>query len=279
MPATDTSEKGLEALIADSLVREAGYAAGVTTGYDREHAVDLAKLLAFLRDTQPKVVETLSLDEEGPKRAQFLARLQGEIAKRGVIDVLRTGVKDGPAHVDLFYGSPSPGNTKAEELFAKNIFSVTRQLRYSCDETQLALDLGLFINGLPVATFELKNNLTKQTVADAVRAVSARPRPARAALSSSAAAWFTSPSMTTRCASAPPQGQGLLVPALQQGLQRRRRQPAEPRRHQDRLPLEGASCPGRASPTSSRTTLKSSRRRTRRPARRSASRFSPAITS
>ena len=52
--------------------------------------------------------------------------------------------------------------------YAANLFSVTRQLRYSKDETQLALDLALFINGLPVATFELKNQLTKQTVEDAV---------------------------------------------------------------------------------------------------------------
>lgn len=70
--------------------------------------------------------------------------------------------------VDLFYGTPTPGNTKAEELFKANRFSVTRQLRYSKDETQLALDPALFINGLPVATFELKNSLTKQTVEDAV---------------------------------------------------------------------------------------------------------------
>ena len=71
------------------------------------------------------------------------------------------------ASVDLFYGTPTPGNTKAEEQYRANIFSVTRQLRYSKDETQLALDLCIFINGLPIATFELKNNLTKQTVADA----------------------------------------------------------------------------------------------------------------
>ncbi|MEX2552394.1 MAG: type I restriction endonuclease, partial [Actinomycetota bacterium] len=56
---------------------------------------------------------------------------------------------------------------KAHELYKANRFSVTRQLRYSRDETQLALDLGLFINGLPIATFELKNSLTKQTVQDA----------------------------------------------------------------------------------------------------------------
>jgi type I restriction enzyme R subunit len=53
-------------------------------------------------------------------------------------------------------------------LFEQNRFTVTRQLRYSRDETQLALDMGLFINGLPVFTFELKNSLTKQTVDDAV---------------------------------------------------------------------------------------------------------------
>ena len=169
MPTTDTSEKGLEALIVESLVSVAGYQQGRSEDYDRDHAVDLAKLLAFLRATQPKSFEALGLAEDGPKRQQFLHRLQGEIAKRGVIDVLRTGIKHGPVSVDLFYGTPTPGNTRAEDLFAADIFSVTRQLRYSKDETQLALDLCIFMNGLPIATFELKNRLTKQTVEDAVQ--------------------------------------------------------------------------------------------------------------
>ncbi len=169
MLTTDTSEKGLETLIVESLVSEAGYEQGDPKDYDRDHAVDLAKLLAFLSATQPEAVEALGLDEEGPKRMQFLHRLQGEIAKRGVIDVLRNGVKHHADSIDLFYGTPTPGNTKAEERFAANIFSVTRQLRYSGDETQLSLDLCVFINGLPIATFELKNSLTKQTVADAVQ--------------------------------------------------------------------------------------------------------------
>lgn len=111
----------------------------------------------------------MALDEDGPTRRKFLARLQGEISKRGTIDVLRHGLKHGPHDLDLFYGTPSPGNEKAKVLYEANRFSVTRQLRYSRDDTQLALDLGLFINGLPVATFELKNSLTKQTVDDAVR--------------------------------------------------------------------------------------------------------------
>jgi len=186
---TDTSERGLERLICtaltgapcdpgsvpDDVVRErpaiygAGWVCGAPEDYDREYCVDLAQLSAFLRETQPEVWDTLDLAQDGPTRRKFLARLQGEITKRGTIDVLRHGVKHGPHHIDVFYGTPSPGNTKAAELNKANRFSVTRQLRYSRDETQRSLDLGLFINGLPVATFELKNSLTKQTVQDAVQ--------------------------------------------------------------------------------------------------------------
>ncbi|MGI6415191.1 MAG: type I restriction endonuclease subunit R [Thermoguttaceae bacterium] len=166
---TDTSEKGLEALIVESLICDAGYVSGRPEDYDRDHAVDLTKLVEFLKATQPDELAALELEADGPKRAQFLSRLQGEVAKRGIIDVLRKGVRHGPVSIELFCAAPSPGNLKAAERYAANIFSVTRQLRYSKDETQLALDLGLFINGLPIATFELKNRLTKQTVEDAIQ--------------------------------------------------------------------------------------------------------------
>ena len=170
MTHTDTSEKGLESLIVAHMTSEAGgWIAGRPEDYDRAYAVDLVQLAEFLRSTQKPMVEALDLAGDSPARRKFLARLQGEITKRGTIDVLRTGIKHGPHQVDLFYGTPTPGNTKAEERYAENRFSITRQLRYSQDETQLALDLGLFINGLPIATFELKNSLTKQTVDDAVR--------------------------------------------------------------------------------------------------------------
>lgn len=186
---TDTSERGLERLICAALagapcdpgavpaveVRErpatygAGWICGHPEDYDREYCVDLAQFSAFLRETQPDAAEALALDEDGPTRRKFLARLQGEITKRGTIDVLRHGIKHTPHHLDLFCGTPSLGNTRAQERYAANRFSVTRQLRYSREEAQLALDVGLFINGLPVATFELKNSLTKQTVEDAVQ--------------------------------------------------------------------------------------------------------------
>lgn len=188
---TDTSEKGLEALIVAGMTGRApsnvelpphggvseepepfvglhNWLVGDPNAYDRAWTVDFVQLRAFIAATQPSLFAALDLDNDGPVRQKFLARLQGEIGKRGVIDVLRNGLKHGPSDVDLFYGTPSPGNLKAAERFALNRFSVTRQLRYSRDDTAHALDLALFINGLPVATFELKNSLTKQTVDDAV---------------------------------------------------------------------------------------------------------------
>jgi type I restriction enzyme R subunit len=78
------------------------------------------------------------------KRKQFLDRLQGEIAKRGIIDVLRNGIRAYPANLILFYLTPNEHNAKAKLLYGKNIFSVTRQLQYSSDATRLALDLCIF---------------------------------------------------------------------------------------------------------------------------------------
>lgn len=186
---TDTSEKGLERLICTALTgtpcdpgtlspgiaaeAPAGYGGngwlpGHPSDYEREYCVDLVQLRTFLEATQPKLAEALDLAHNSPTRQKFLARLQGEITKHGTIHLLRAGLKHGPNHITLFYGTPSPGNVAAAQRYRQNRFTVTRQLRYSKAETQRALDLALFINGLPIATFELKNSLTKQTVADAI---------------------------------------------------------------------------------------------------------------
>ncbi|MCO5053194.1 MAG: type I restriction endonuclease subunit R [Verrucomicrobiae bacterium] len=194
---TDTSEKGLETLIMrhmtggdglafagdgtfaetpDALAAQkatgSGWLAGNPKDFDRAYALDVPQLFQFLQATQPEAFKKIGTadyqDAKDITRQKFLARLSNEIGKRGVIDVLRKGIEDGPLHFDLFFGTPSPGNAKATALFAKNRFSITRQLRYSRDEQRRALDLCLFINGLPIATFELKNSLTKQTVEDAV---------------------------------------------------------------------------------------------------------------
>jgi type I restriction enzyme R subunit len=137
---TDTSERGLERLICIGLtgspcdpvaglpgkVRErpavygAGWVCGAPADYDREYCADLVQLSTFLRATQPEAATALDLEQDGPTRRKLLARLQGEITKRGTIDVLRRGIKHGPHHLDLFYGTPSPGNSKAEERNAAN---------------------------------------------------------------------------------------------------------------------------------------------------------------
>ncbi len=190
---TDISEKGLETLItrhmtgtdglapvAEGLVAEtpdalaaaraagSGWLAGNPKDYDRTYAFDVPQLFLFLHATQSEPLKKLGIadykDTKDINRQKFLARLSNEIGKRGVIDVLRKGVDHGPLHFDLSYGTPSPRNAKAAALYAQNRFSVTRQLRYSQDETRRALDLCLFINGLPFSTFELKNSLTKKIV-------------------------------------------------------------------------------------------------------------------
>lgn len=190
MKPTDTSEAGIETLICRALTGSdctpqppgaspvivetptphggVGWLPGDPADYDREYCVDLVQLKTFLRTTQPKIAEALDLDNDSPTRRKFLARLQGEVSRRGVVDILRNGIQHGAHRIELFYGTPSPGNEQARALYEQNRFTVTRQLRYSRDETQRALDLVLFINGLPVFTFELKNRLTKQTVHDAI---------------------------------------------------------------------------------------------------------------
>ena len=191
---SDTSEKGLETLIFQAMtgctglespppvdrVHEGsptaqggtGWLAGWARDYDRTHVLDTAHLFAFLKATQPDELERLGIanldSTSNIARLKFLERLKGEIGKRGVIDVLRHGVKHGPVFLELFYGTPSPDNAKAVALHAQNRFSLTRQVRYSNDQTRRALDLVAFVNGLPVLTFELKNSLTKQTIEDAV---------------------------------------------------------------------------------------------------------------
>lgn len=168
MAFTNTKESGIEALIVKWLVDHNDYEQGTNADYNREYAVDETRLFRFLQDTQPDALEKLGVFKSDLKKKQFLNRLQGEIAKRGIIDVLRNGVKIYPANLIMFYLTPTENNAKAKEMFEKNIFSVTRQLQYSMDATRLALDICLFINGLPVITFELKNQLTKQDVDDAV---------------------------------------------------------------------------------------------------------------
>lgn len=169
MAFTNIKESGLESLIVKWLVEQNGYEEGTNADYNKEYAIDETRLFRFLEDTQPKEMDKLGVFKSDAKKRQFLNRLSGEIAKRGIIDVLRNGVKVYPADLIMFYLTPTENNEQARIMYEKNIFSVTRQLRYSQDAGKLALDVCLFINGLPVITMELKNQLTKQNTENAVR--------------------------------------------------------------------------------------------------------------
>lgn len=170
MAATDTSEKGLEALIEKSLIDKSHYVKGQPNDYDRIYCIDKTKLLQFLRHTQPQEIAKLETKYQAKFEQKLLQRISDQIKIKGIIDILRNGIKADEVKLTLYYKKPdSQLNPQAIQHYNANIFSVTRQLQYSDDKKRLSLDMAIFINGLPVITFELKNNLTKQNVQDAIK--------------------------------------------------------------------------------------------------------------
>ena len=166
--AVNVKENGFETLIVNWLTQQNGYEQGANTDYNREFAVDETRLFRFLQDTQQQAVKELHILDSALEKQKFFQQLNKKLRTDGVIKLLRNGFKYNHKTLDLFYVRPSSDNPKSAQLYAKNIFSVTRQLEYSRTNTRLALDLCLFLNGLPVVTMELKNQFTKQNVYDAV---------------------------------------------------------------------------------------------------------------
>jgi type I restriction enzyme R subunit len=137
--------------------------------YDRALCLDPQMLVAFVQGTQPKRWARLTERYGEVTADRFTRRVMSEVEKRGLLDVLRKGVKDSGVQVDLAYFRPSTGlNPEVQTLYEGNIFSVVRQLRYS-DRTEDSIDMVLFLNGLPIFTAELKNPLNRQDVRDAIK--------------------------------------------------------------------------------------------------------------
>ncbi len=162
---TDTTEKGLEVIIEKSLLEESRYRQAYSTDYDRDLCLNKRLLFEFIKETQPIAFETIVKRGED----KFLKRLTEQVKQRGIIDVLRKGVKDLDLTVQLYYKNPSSDlNPNAIKLYNSNIFAVTRQLHYSLSNNN-SLDMAILINGLPVITFELKNPWTGQNVKNAIK--------------------------------------------------------------------------------------------------------------
>ena len=176
---TGVTEKLLEDEIAASLVAHGGYLA-VKLGTSAEHkaafdpkvGLDTTELFVFIKSTQPDRWASLVRahgGDEAEAGLKFTRRLTHEIDERGTLDVLRHGVVDQGVTLRLSYRRPAFG--VAAELVAHydaNRLTVTRQLPFDPESTK-TLDLCLFVNGIPVATAELKNHLTRQSVEDAVK--------------------------------------------------------------------------------------------------------------
>ena len=163
----DTSETGLEKIIVGWLVKENGYEQESPHAYNKDFALVDKWVERFVTETQPDKVKQSMCFASPSERLKFFTRLSNEITKRGVTDVLRKGYKFNGSTFDLYYPLPSELNPSAKVAYGQNIFGVIRQVMYSKVNTN-EIDFVLFINGLPLATFELKNNFTGQTYENAI---------------------------------------------------------------------------------------------------------------
>jgi type I restriction enzyme R subunit len=167
---TDTTEKGLEAHIASYLVNENQYKLRENKIYNNIDCIDSEFLFQFLETTQPNAVAKLKHYHKDLYEQKIIKRINDQIQAKGVIEVLRKGITDGftDTKINLFYDKPvSTYNIEAGKLYDANLFSVMRQVYFSRNSKK-SLDLMIFINGIPVISFELKNELTKQNVQHAI---------------------------------------------------------------------------------------------------------------
>jgi|ERR1700722_5365526 len=158
------TEKAFESVIEDALLQR-GYERGDNAKFDRELVFNPADVLAFLRGTQEQAWKELSQIHGPDVEKKFLFRLSRELDARGMLDCLRNGVVDYGVRFHLCHFAPvSSLNPETASLYAGNRLRVYRQLRYSKRHDN-EIDLVLAVNGLPVMTIELKNQLTNQSAA------------------------------------------------------------------------------------------------------------------
>lgn len=144
-----------------SLFSAGGYRIGLPDDFDKQLAIDERRFWNFLEETQS--IELEKLQRQSDWKARILAMYDRQVKKRGILHVLRKGLKVDDAQFELLYPLPLPSSSETvEKNFASNQFSVTRQLCYNIDKPLEEIDMVLFVNGIPFATMELKNPWTGQ---------------------------------------------------------------------------------------------------------------------
>lgn len=160
-------EKPFENYVVDKLVAQ-GWLLGDTGGYDKDHALYPEDLVAWLKATQPAKWDKLVALNGDKAAAVLMDRLEKALEKQGTVQVIRRGFDiAGCGHIDMSEAAPEDQrNEGVVHRYAANRLRVVPQLRYHPSK-EYAIDLGLFINGLPVATVEIKTDFTQS--ADAAK--------------------------------------------------------------------------------------------------------------
>jgi len=163
-----TTERDFEAAIEAWLLEHSGYTNAPNTLFDAELGFDKTTLLEFIKDTQEETWARLTASYGKSVDESVVKRIASESDKRGLLDVVRNGVKDRGQLIRLAYFRPPTSlNPETEKLYAKNRLTVMRQVYYDSDSKN-SIDMLLSLNGLPIATVELKNAFTGQRSINAI---------------------------------------------------------------------------------------------------------------
>lgn len=162
-----TTENTFETAIVESLVQHGNYMQGNSPDYSNELGMFKYEAIAFLQETQPLAWERIVAVHGGEADNRVIQRLFKELELRGCLDVLRNGFTDYGVKFRMAFFKPETGlNEETISLYNQNRLKVTRQVFYS-DKNKNSVDLVISLNGLPVATLELKNHFTGQTASNA----------------------------------------------------------------------------------------------------------------
>lgn len=157
-----TKEIHFETAIEQDLLNQ-GFVQAKPQDFNARFALDEAGFWAFLNESQPDKLADFRRLNPNDWQAKILARLDNVWKREGILHLFKKGLDVGNVHLDLFFVPPLANSPKkVAELFAQNRFSVMRQVLYSAQSTE-TVDMAVFINGLPFATMELKNEWTGQS--------------------------------------------------------------------------------------------------------------------
>ncbi|MCM4172398.1 type I restriction endonuclease subunit R [Arenibacter sp. TNZ] len=161
------TELTFEEAIETSLLENGGYIKGYSQDFDAKLGLFPMYIIQFLQNSQPALWDKIVNIHKENVEQKVMQRLLKELDNRGTLDVLRNGFTDYGVKFKMAYFRPeSTLNPEAEVLYATNNLSVTRQLYYERNGSN-SLDMVLSLNGLPVATIELKNQFSGQNVSNA----------------------------------------------------------------------------------------------------------------